>query len=141
MPFQTHHEVPPNCFETVSFINNAPHVLGTPEPCGARNATHANQRSPEACEDCGSDRSGISEACEDCGSDISGISEACEDGIDGISGIDGCHTPDRLRRSRILSALGLATFSLARTVLFLGAHEATSQGGHSSWDCSSLQLA
>ncbi|BBH01526.1 cyclic nucleotide gated channel 1 [Prunus dulcis] len=38
-----------------------------------------------------------------------------------------CHTPDRLRRSRILSALGLATFSPARTVLFLGAHEATSQ--------------
>ncbi|BBG99622.1 cyclic nucleotide gated channel 1 [Prunus dulcis] len=40
----------------------------------------------------------------------------------------GCHTPDRLRRSTILSALGLATFSPARTVLFLGAHEATSQG-------------
>ncbi|KAI5335265.1 hypothetical protein L3X38_025398 [Prunus dulcis] len=40
---------------------------------------------------------------------------------------------DRLRRSRILSALGLATFSPARTVLFLGAHEATSQGGHPSW--------
>ncbi|BBN67649.1 glutamate receptor 2.2, partial [Prunus dulcis] len=38
--------------------------------------------------------------------------------------------PDRLRRSAILSALGLATFSPARTVLFLGAHEATSQGGH-----------
>ncbi|KAI5323684.1 hypothetical protein L3X38_032756 [Prunus dulcis] len=51
------------------------------------------------------------------------------------------HTPDRLRRSAILSALGLATFSPARTVLFLGAHEATSQGGHPSWDCSSLQLA
>ncbi|KAI5350928.1 hypothetical protein L3X38_003819 [Prunus dulcis] len=48
---------------------------------------------------------------------------------------------DRLRRSAILSALGLATFSPARTVLFLGAHEATSQGGHPSWDCSSLQLA
>ncbi|KAI5312730.1 hypothetical protein L3X38_041904 [Prunus dulcis] len=42
--------------------------------------------------------------------------------------IPNCHTPDRLRRSRILSALGLATFSPARTVLFLGAHEATSQG-------------
>ncbi|KAI5341769.1 hypothetical protein L3X38_009644 [Prunus dulcis] len=52
-----------------------------------------------------------------------------------------CHTPDRLRRSTILSALGLATLSPARTVLFLGAHEATSQGGHPSWDCSSLQLA
>ncbi|KAI5321980.1 hypothetical protein L3X38_031052 [Prunus dulcis] len=52
-----------------------------------------------------------------------------------------CHTPDRLRRSMILSALGLATFSPARTVLFLGAHEATSQGGHPSWDCSSLPLA
>ncbi|KAI5314052.1 hypothetical protein L3X38_043228 [Prunus dulcis] len=52
-----------------------------------------------------------------------------------------CHTPDRLRRSAILSALGLATFSPARTVLFLGAHETTSQGGHPSWDCSSLQLA
>ncbi|KAI5349403.1 hypothetical protein L3X38_002290 [Prunus dulcis] len=55
--------------------------------------------------------------------------------------IPNCHTPDRLRRSRILSALGLATFSPARTVLFLGAHEATSQGGHPFWDCSSLQLA
>ncbi|KAI5340430.1 hypothetical protein L3X38_019704 [Prunus dulcis] len=55
--------------------------------------------------------------------------------------IPNCHTPDRLRRSRILSALGLATFSPARTVLFLGAHEATSQGGHPSWDCSSLPLA
>ncbi|KAI5326728.1 hypothetical protein L3X38_035802 [Prunus dulcis] len=42
--------------------------------------------------------------------------------------IPNCHTPDRLRRSAILSALGLATFSPARTVLFLGAHEATSQG-------------
>ncbi|KAI5322873.1 hypothetical protein L3X38_031945 [Prunus dulcis] len=42
--------------------------------------------------------------------------------------IPNCHTADRLRRSRILSALGLATFSPARTVLFLGAHEATSQG-------------
>ncbi|KAI5354860.1 hypothetical protein L3X38_007755 [Prunus dulcis] len=42
--------------------------------------------------------------------------------------IPNCHTPDRLRRSRILSSLGLATFSPARTVLFLGAHEATSQG-------------
>ncbi|KAI5343455.1 hypothetical protein L3X38_011331 [Prunus dulcis] len=52
-----------------------------------------------------------------------------------------CHTQDRLRRSVILSALGLATFSPARTVLFLGAHEATSQGGHPSWDCSSLPLA
>ncbi|KAI5311163.1 hypothetical protein L3X38_045487, partial [Prunus dulcis] len=30
--------------------------------------------------------------------------------------------------SMILSSLGLATFSPARTVLFLGAHEATSQG-------------
>ncbi|KAI5329486.1 hypothetical protein L3X38_028883 [Prunus dulcis] len=39
-----------------------------------------------------------------------------------------CHTPDRLRRNTILSALGLATFSPARTVLFLGAHGATSQG-------------
>ncbi|KAI5343433.1 hypothetical protein L3X38_011309 [Prunus dulcis] len=55
--------------------------------------------------------------------------------------VEDCHTPDRLRHSRILSALGLATFSPARTVLFLGAHEATSQGGHPSWDCSSLQLA
>ncbi|BBG92768.1 cyclic nucleotide gated channel 1 [Prunus dulcis] len=35
--------------------------------------------------------------------------------------------------SAILSALGLATFSPARTGLFLGAHEATSQGGHPSW--------
>ncbi|KAI5349777.1 hypothetical protein L3X38_002666 [Prunus dulcis] len=43
--------------------------------------------------------------------------------------IPNCHTPDRLRRSRILSALGLAIFSQARTVLFLGAHEATSQDG------------
>ncbi|KAI5348680.1 hypothetical protein L3X38_001567 [Prunus dulcis] len=42
--------------------------------------------------------------------------------------IPNCHTPDRLRRSMILSALGLATFSPARTVLFLGAHGATSQG-------------
>ncbi|KAI5322829.1 hypothetical protein L3X38_031901 [Prunus dulcis] len=55
--------------------------------------------------------------------------------------IPNCHAPDRLYRSTILSALGLATFSPARTVLFLGAHEATSQGGHPSWDCSSLQLA
>ncbi|KAI5333157.1 hypothetical protein L3X38_023287 [Prunus dulcis] len=39
-----------------------------------------------------------------------------------------CHTPDRLRRSAILSALGLATFSPARKDLFLGAHGATSQG-------------
>ncbi|KAI5316538.1 hypothetical protein L3X38_036245 [Prunus dulcis] len=52
-----------------------------------------------------------------------------------------CHTPDRLRRNTILSALGLATFSPASTVLFLGAHGTTSQGGHPSWDCSSLPLA
>ncbi|CAL8117711.1 unnamed protein product [Prunus armeniaca] len=60
-----------------------PRVLGTPEQCEVRNAAQANQRSLEACEDCGSDRSGISEACEDCGSDIIGVSESCEDGIDG----------------------------------------------------------
>ncbi|KAI5333029.1 hypothetical protein L3X38_023159 [Prunus dulcis] len=48
---------------------------------------------------------------------------------------------------------GLAQLHLARycplwagptpplTDLFLGAHRATSQGGHPSWDCSSLQLA
>ncbi|KAI5351189.1 hypothetical protein L3X38_004080 [Prunus dulcis] len=42
--------------------------------------------------------------------------------------IPNCHTPDRLRRSAKLSALGLATFSPARKDLFLGAHGATSQG-------------
>ncbi|KAI5338559.1 hypothetical protein L3X38_017830 [Prunus dulcis] len=42
--------------------------------------------------------------------------------------IPNCHTPDRLRRSAILSSLGLATFSPARKDLFLGAHGATSQG-------------
>ncbi|BBH09116.1 hypothetical protein Prudu_021529 [Prunus dulcis] len=41
--------------------------------------------------------------------------------------------------SKILSALGWADAPL--TDLFLGAHRATSQGGHPSWDCSSLQLA
>ncbi|KAI5334886.1 hypothetical protein L3X38_025019 [Prunus dulcis] len=42
--------------------------------------------------------------------------------------LEQCHTPDRLRRSKILSPLGLATFSPARKDLFLGAHGATSQG-------------
>ncbi|KAI5324053.1 hypothetical protein L3X38_033126 [Prunus dulcis] len=74
--------VPPSCFETVSFINNAPRVSGTLELCVARNAAQADQCSSEARKDCNSNRSGISEACEDCGSDRSGTSEACEDGID-----------------------------------------------------------
>ncbi|KAI5319338.1 hypothetical protein L3X38_039046 [Prunus dulcis] len=34
--------------------------------------------------------------------------------------IPNCHTPDRLRRSKILSALGLATFSQALTVFVSG---------------------
>ncbi|CAL8124587.1 unnamed protein product [Prunus armeniaca] len=72
----------------MSFINNAPRVSGTTEPCGVRNAAQVDQWSPEACEDCGSNKSGISKACEDCGSSRLGVSEACEDGIDGINGID-----------------------------------------------------
>ncbi|CAL9005303.1 unnamed protein product [Prunus brigantina] len=57
---------------SVDLINNAPRVSGTPEPCGASNAAQANQWSPEACEDCGSSRLGVSEACKD-GIDGSGM--------------------------------------------------------------------
>ncbi|CAL2239140.1 unnamed protein product [Prunus armeniaca] len=71
----------PSCHERV-VLNNAPRVSGTPEPCGARNAAQADQWSPEACEDCDSDRLGISEACKDCGSSRLGVSEVCKDGID-----------------------------------------------------------
>ncbi|KAI5338248.1 hypothetical protein L3X38_017519 [Prunus dulcis] len=38
--------VPPSCFEIVSFINNAPCVLGTPKPCEARNAARIEVVSP-----------------------------------------------------------------------------------------------
>ncbi|CAL8163032.1 unnamed protein product [Prunus armeniaca] len=80
--------VPPYYFETVSFINNAPRVLGTPEPCGARNAAQADQRSLEACEDYGLNRSGISRACKDCDSSRLGVFEACEDGIVSVIGME-----------------------------------------------------
>ncbi|KAI5310943.1 hypothetical protein L3X38_026269 [Prunus dulcis] len=73
--FQIHRRSIPCGLETFLVISdNAPRVSGTPGPCGERIVAQVDlvslrpaRNAADACEDCDSDRSGISKAYKECG--------------------------------------------------------------------------